>query len=60
MIQGLFKMVKHWLFGQSIVIKYEIYVINKVYVLVCIYFAWRYIDHHCVLSFVNSLQGVDN
>ena len=60
MIQDVLEMVKHWLFGQSIVILYETPVINKVYVLVCIYFAWRYIDHRCILSGVNSLKGVEN
>ena len=53
-------MVKHWLFSQSIVIMYETLVINKVYVLVCIYFIWCYIDHRCILSVVNSLKGVEN
>ena len=53
-------MVKPWLFGQSIVIVYKTPVINKVYVLVCIYFAWHYIDHCYILSVVNSLKGVEN
>ena len=36
MIQGVLKMDKPWLFGQSIVIMYETSLINKVYVLICI------------------------
>ena len=32
------EIVKHWLFGQSVVIMYQMYVINKVYVLVGIYY----------------------
>ena len=57
MIQAILKMVKHWLFGQSIEIMYETSIINKIYILVCIYFVWRYIDDCCVLSGVNSLKS---
>ena len=39
---------------------YETIVVNKVCVLVCIYFAWRFIDHCCILSVVNSLEEVEN
>ena len=39
---------------------YETPVINKLYILVCIYFAWCYIDHRYVLSVVNSLKEVEN
>ena len=53
-------MVKHWLFGQNIVIMYKTSIINKIYVLVCIYFVWRYIDHRCILNDVDSLKGVKN
>ena len=60
MIQDVLKMVKPWIFGQRIVIMYETPVVNKVYVLVCIYFSWRYIDHRYILSVVNSLKEVEN
>ena len=59
-IQDILEIVNYWLFGQSIVIMYETHVINKVYILVCIYFSWRYIDHGCVLNVVNGLKKVEN
>ena len=58
-IQDVLGIVKSWLFDESILIMYKKFVINKVYVLVCIYFTWCLFVIRCVLSF-NSLKGVDN
>ena len=41
MTPDVLQIVKHWLFGQSVVIMYQMSVINKVYILVGIYYTWR-------------------
>ena len=38
MTPGVLEIIKHWLFDQSVVIMYQTHVLNKVYVLVGIYY----------------------
>ena len=41
MTPDVLEIIKHWLFGQSDIIMYQTPVINKVYVLLGIYYTWR-------------------
>ena len=41
MIPDALEIVKHWLYGQIVVIIYQTLVINKVYVLVGSYYTWH-------------------
>ena len=60
MTPNVLEIVKHQLFGQSVIVIYQMPVINKVYVLYVFIILGVQVDHHYVLSFVDSLKEVEN